>query len=119
VFDECIDRRDVYKVATIGDAYFVASGLPHATTDHSRQVCLLALDIQRTVENFTVEHLPAHRLRQRIGVHSGTTRISSLRVYTTYVVRSGSYSTMMNGIASRFQQRMNHALNEMNESVLI
>jgi len=46
-FDECIDMRDVYKVATIGDAYLVVSGLPHKTTDHSRQVCLLALDIQR------------------------------------------------------------------------
>ena len=42
MFDDCIDRYDVYKVATIGDAYLVASGLPHRTSDHSRQVCLPA-----------------------------------------------------------------------------
>jgi len=71
-FDECIDMRDVYKVATIGDAYLVVSGLPHKTTDHSRQVCLLALDIQRVVQNFKVEHLPDHQLQQRVGLHSGT-----------------------------------------------
>jgi len=78
-FDECIDRRDVYKVATIGDAYLVASGLPHKTTDHSRQVCLLALDIQQTVKNFKVEHLPGHQLQQRIGIHSGRHNDRSLR----------------------------------------
>jgi len=44
-FDKCIDHRDAYKLATIGDAYLVASGLPHETSDHSRQVCLLGLDI--------------------------------------------------------------------------
>ena len=75
VFDECVDRRDVYKVATIGDAYLVASGLPHATTDHARQVCLLALDVQQAVQSFTVEHLPGRRLHQRIGLHSGTDHI--------------------------------------------
>ena len=91
MFDECIDKRDVYKVATIGDAYFVASGLPHTTTDHSRQVCLLALDIQRAVKKFRVAHLPSHRLRQRIGVHCGITH-TSVRCYM--VLRW-----------SRFQQR--------------
>jgi len=71
VFDECVDQRDVYKIATIGDAYLVASGLPHMTTDHSRQVCLLALDIRQAIQNFRIEHLPSHKLQQRIGLHSG------------------------------------------------
>jgi len=78
-FDQCIDRRDVYKIATIGDAYLVASGLPHETQDHSRQLCLLALDIQNTVQDFKIEHLPGHQLQQRIGIHSGNNRCFSAR----------------------------------------
>ena len=28
-FDECLGMFDVYKVETIADSYFVASGIPH------------------------------------------------------------------------------------------
>ena len=80
MFDDCIDRYDVYKVATIGDAYLVASGLPHRTSDHSRQVCLLALEIQHAMQNLRVEHLPSQKLQQRIGLHSGTNIFSSVNI---------------------------------------
>ncbi|XP_056286434.1 guanylyl cyclase C [Pseudoliparis swirei] len=71
-FDSIVDRHDVYKVETIGDAYMVASGLPKRSGNrHAVDVCRMALDILAFICNFQLRHLPGIPVWIRIGVHSG------------------------------------------------
>jgi len=71
VFDASIDRYNVYKVETIGDAYMVASGLPTVYDRHAQEMSLLALELLDSVRNHVVPHLPQQNLQLRIGLHSG------------------------------------------------
>ena len=72
LFDDIAAKFDVYKVATIGDAYFVASGVPIRNGDkHAAEICGMALELLIGVEHFPVPHLPEETLKLRIGIHSG------------------------------------------------
>ncbi|NUQ74062.1 MAG: FIST C-terminal domain-containing protein [Polyangiaceae bacterium] len=68
-FDDLVERYQLEKIKTIGDAYMVAGGIPHTRADHAVAVAALALDMQGVVADF------ARRLSQpmsiRIGIHSG------------------------------------------------
>ena len=71
-FDSIIDKHQVYKVETIGDAYMVISGLPIRNgIDHVRQIALMALEIRQSTDDFIIRHRPSDKLRLRAGVHSG------------------------------------------------
>ncbi len=72
MFDETIDKFDVYKVETIGDAYMVVSGLPERNgRQHASQVALMSLELLKLVQSFEAPHDPAEELSLRIGLHSG------------------------------------------------
>ena len=71
MFDGIIDRHDVYKVETIGDAYMVVSGLPDKNVFHSKHIALMSLDILEATRNFVIPHFNQERLSMRIGIHSG------------------------------------------------
>jgi len=71
VFDASIDRYNVYKVETIGDAYMVASGLPTVYDRHAQEMSLLALELLDSVKNHVIHHLPLEKIQLRIGLHSG------------------------------------------------
>ncbi|XP_052104261.1 atrial natriuretic peptide receptor 1-like [Mytilus californianus] len=72
-FDEIIDRHDVYKVETIGDAYMVVSGLPVLNgIKHAKEIAQMALSIRDSVECFRIPHNPTKPLQCRIGIHSGS-----------------------------------------------
>lgn len=71
MFDEVSGKYDVYKVATIGDAYFVASGVPVRNGDrHAKEIANMALALLQGSRSFTIPHLP-QTLQIRIGVHTG------------------------------------------------
>lgn len=72
LFDDIAKQYDVYKVATIGDAYMAASGVPIRNgTKHASEICHLALILLASVDQMIIPHLPDRHLSIRVGIHSG------------------------------------------------
>ena len=67
-----IDKHDVYKVETIGDAYMVISGLPERNgTRHATEIANTALDLIVSAAFFRIRHRPGVMMELRFGVHTG------------------------------------------------
>ncbi|XP_065924377.1 atrial natriuretic peptide receptor 1 isoform X7 [Magallana gigas] len=72
-FDTVIEKFDVYKVETIGDAYMVVSGLPTRNgLLHAREIARLSLNLLNETMSFKIRHRPKQQLKLRIGIHSGS-----------------------------------------------
>ena len=69
----CLDylttEHGVLKVETIGDAYFVASGVIEPRNDHATMLANFAFDMLRTLRKFKLKN--NFTLRMRIGMHEG------------------------------------------------
>ncbi|ELT99792.1 hypothetical protein CAPTEDRAFT_143601 [Capitella teleta] len=71
-FDAILDKHDVYKVETIGDAYMVISGLPERNgIRHAACIADMAIELMEAARNYTIPHLPDEQLQLRAGIHSG------------------------------------------------
>ncbi len=71
LFDEISLNYDVYKVATIGDAYVVASGVPIQNgIKHASEICHMAISLLDSV-NFYIPNISQKRVQMRIGINSG------------------------------------------------
>lgn len=69
------------QVETIGDAYMVVSGLPVRIGDrHVTEICNMSLTLLYSVKGFVLRHMPAEKLRIRIGLHSGMTLFQTVLV---------------------------------------
>ena len=68
-FDEAIDKRNLEKIKTIGDAYMVASGVPKKRTDHAAALIHLALDFFQILEKYNDQN--DTQLSLRVGINCG------------------------------------------------
>ena len=70
VFDELVDRYDLEKVKTIGDAYMVVGGMStEPAKEHTARVAGLALDLADAVGR--IDAAARVGIRFRIGIHCG------------------------------------------------
>ncbi len=65
-FDKIIEKYDIEKIKTIGDAYLAVSGLPRENKHHAHSITLAALEIRDLMANSKSE------FQIRIGINSGT-----------------------------------------------
>ncbi|OQV12254.1 Atrial natriuretic peptide receptor 1 [Hypsibius exemplaris] len=71
-FDSILEKYDVYKVETIGDAYMVSSGLPVRNGNkHASEIACMAIDLREGIAKFAVPHRPGETIEIRIGINSG------------------------------------------------
>ena len=68
-FDELVEEHDLEKIKTIGDAYMVAAGIPHARADHAQAMAAFALDAVKKVEEFNLNYDTSIRIR--VGIATG------------------------------------------------
>lgn len=67
-FDNLVDKYDIEKIKTIGDAYMAVGGLPTPSDDHCRNVADLALEINQIIKR---KYAQKYDLQLRIGIHTG------------------------------------------------
>jgi guanylate cyclase len=69
-FDVLVDKYELEKIKTIGDAYMVSSGLNEIGHDHIRNMADLALSMTRDIQSFTLDGYTKCDIR--IGIHIGS-----------------------------------------------
>ena len=83
-FDKVAQRRGVFKVETIGDAYVAVAGLPEPRVDHAIVMTKFARDCREKMAEVTTRlgktlGPDTAELGMRIGLHSGPTTAGVLR----------------------------------------
>ena len=69
LFDKLIDKYDMEKIKTIGDAYMVAGGVPTQREDHAKTIADLSLGMIEELSKYNKENDQSFQIR--IGIHSG------------------------------------------------
>lgn len=71
-FDTIMEKYNLEKIKTVGDAYMCAGGLPFPTKDHAYKIVLAALEIVQFVEDSkNVNSENQTRFEIRIGINTG------------------------------------------------
>lgn len=72
-FDNIVEKYDMEKIKTIGDAYMCACGLPRSDNENAVKAVKAALDMQQFMRGFglvsKIQNLPVFEIR--IGIHTG------------------------------------------------
>jgi adenylate cyclase len=69
-FDELVEKYDLEKIKTIGDAYMVVGGLPVKRDFHAQDMARMALEMQEVMNEFNKSS--SFPLKIRIGIHTGS-----------------------------------------------
>lgn len=69
VFDDLLDKHQVEKIKTIGDALLLVSGIPDPIENHAHRMTHMAIDMMRSVEQFNKANNTQFKIR--IGIHTG------------------------------------------------
>jgi class 3 adenylate cyclase len=67
--DVLVEKYQLEKIKTIGDAYMVAAGVPVRRHDHAEVIVAFALELQKALVAYNQES--GHNLQFRIGINSG------------------------------------------------
>ncbi|MEA2675963.1 MAG: hypothetical protein QOJ81_104 [Chloroflexota bacterium] len=67
--DLIVERYELEKVKTIGDAYMVVGGVPEKSPDHLERMAGFALDLAAAVGGSQASN--RHQIRMRIGINAG------------------------------------------------
>tara|TARA_B100000214_G_scaffold230131_1_gene167753 strand:+ start:110 stop:1291 length:1182 start_codon:yes stop_codon:yes gene_type:complete len=72
-FDKIIERFELKKVKTIGDAYMAVGGIPDLNSNHAERAVLAAKEIINFVKgvNFQQKAIGNDEWHVRVGIHSG------------------------------------------------
>lgn len=72
-FDGIIDKYNIEKIKTIGDAYMAAGGLPVPSDESVKNTVLAALEMQRFMEERKTNNISKNKayFEMRVGIHSG------------------------------------------------
>ncbi|MBE7440162.1 MAG: FIST C-terminal domain-containing protein [Spirochaetales bacterium] len=68
-FDALAEKYHLEKIKTIGDAYFVAGGVPLADETHLRKICSFALEMVNFINEYRKNE--SSDLNIRVGIHCG------------------------------------------------
>ncbi|MGB3404360.1 MAG: adenylate/guanylate cyclase domain-containing protein [Microcoleaceae cyanobacterium] len=68
-FDQLVDRYNLEKIKTIGDAYMIAGGIPKPRLDHATAIADIALEMQQTIHRF--RRHDNQQINIRIGINTG------------------------------------------------
>jgi class 3 adenylate cyclase len=72
-FDEVVEKYDIEKIKTIGDAYMCAGGIPQKNRTNPIEVVLAAIEMQQFMKREGHPREPSHGgiWELRIGIHTG------------------------------------------------
>lgn len=72
-FDDIMEKFDLEKIKTIGDAYMAVAGVPAFDRLHVKKTCLAALAMQKSADRIKIDRqkLRLPYFEFRIGIHSG------------------------------------------------
>ena len=68
-FDNLVEKYQLEKIKTVGDAYMVAGGFPEPRLDHVEAIADLALEMQESMVMFHTEKNQS--VSMRTGIHTG------------------------------------------------